>query len=57
MVEPNQLFQGQRRHGIRAASIVAKLNLGYKGGEQLNDGSDLAAHQAVFGQVPKHRDL
>jgi hypothetical protein len=57
VVEANQFLRAQCSHGIGAPLIVTKFDLGYGGGEQFNDGSNLTANKALLGHIREHGDF
>jgi len=54
VVQANQFLGPQCSHGVCAPLVVAELDLGHGGGEQFNDGSNLAADKPLLGHILKH---
>jgi hypothetical protein len=57
MVKANQFVSLQGGHGVGAPFIVTEFDLGHAGGEQFNDGSDLAANESLLRYVLENGDF
>ena len=57
VVEANQVLRTQCSHGVGSSLIVAEFDFGHGGGEYLNNGSYLTAHETLLGHVVQHSDF